>query len=254
MQQCWNGGPSVQLNISHHGDVTVIDIEEQPKSEDLDALVKRVTNFCKSGRRKFILNLRGLDRLSSTDIAALVNINDTCKEHTANLVLCQLQNKINYVLEITNLRPFFQIAENFSAAVALLGGAGAAQAAVDRANPVAAREAERRAQAMAEKFIDRAVKTRLHLRVLQLLESKRLEIISPTSLSDATGEDEGKVLPVVSDLLKLGVLREVGTRVYNYSPSPERAREIRQFLDMWNSPRYHSQILSKLLEREGNKR
>ena len=106
----------MQLNISHHGDVTVIDIESQPRSEDLDTLVKRVTNFCKGGRSKFILNLRGLDRLSSTDIAALVNINDTCKEHGASLVLCQLQSKINYVLEITNLRPFFKIAESFSAA------------------------------------------------------------------------------------------------------------------------------------------
>jgi anti-anti-sigma factor len=243
----------VQLNISHHGDVTVIDIETQPKTEDLDTLVKRVTNFCKGGRRKFILNLRGLDRLSSTDIAALVNINDTCKEHNSKLVLCQLQSKINYVLEITNLRPFFQIADNFSSAVSLLGGAGAAQAAVDRANPVAAREAERRAQALAEKFIDRAVKTRLHLRVLQILESKRLEIISPSSLSQATGEDEAKILPVVNGLLKLGVLREVGTRTYNYNPSQERAKEIRQFLDMWNSPRYHSQILAKLLEREGKR-
>ncbi|MHC4914104.1 MAG: STAS domain-containing protein [Planctomycetota bacterium] len=243
----------MQLNISHHGDVTVIDIEEQPKSEDLDTLVKRVTNFCKGGRKKFILNLRGLDRLSSTDIAALVNINDTCKEHDSKLVLCQLQSKINYVLEITNLRPFFQIAESFSAAVSLLGGAGVAQAAVDRANPVAAREAERRAQAMAEKFISRAVKTRLHLRVLQILESARLEIISPTSLSEATGEEEERILPIIADLVKLGVLSEVGTRTYNYSPSQERSREIRQFLDMWNSPRYHSQILSRLLEREGKK-
>jgi len=240
----------VQLNISHHGDVTVIDIETQPKSEDLDALVKRVTNFCKGGRKKFILNLRGLDRLSSTDIAALVNINDTCKEHDAKLVLCQLQNKISYVLEITNLKPFFQIAESFSAAVSLLGGAGAAQAAVDRANPVAARDAERRAQATAEKFIDKAAKTRLHLRVLQILESKRLEIISPATLGQATGEAEDQLLPVIVDLVKLGVLREVGTRAYNYTPTPERAREIRQFLDMWNSPRYHSQILTKLLERE----
>lgn len=244
----------MQLNISHHGDVTVIDIETQPKSEDLDTLVKRVTNFCKGGRKKYILNLRGLDRLSSTDIAALVNINDTCKEHGANLVLCQLQSKINYVLEITNLRPFFQIAESFSAAIALLGGAGVAQAAVDRANPVAAREAERRAQIMAEKFIDRAAKTRLHLRVLQILESKRLEIIGPASLSEATGEGEEKINPIIAAFVKLGLLREVGTRAYNYTPNAERAKEIRQFLDMWNSPRYHSQILSNLLAREGKKR
>ena len=244
----------MQLNISHHGDVTVIDIEEQPKSEDLDTLVKRVTNFCKGGRSKFILNLRGLDRLSSTDIAALVNTNDTCKEHGAKLVLCQLQNKINYVLEITNLRPFFEVADNFSAAVAILGGAGAAQAAVDRANPVAAREAERRAQAMAEKFIGRAAKSRLHLRVLQILESKRLEIISPASLGRATGESEAQIAPVIGDFVKLAILREVGTRTYNYTPSADHSREIRQFLDMWNSPRYHSQILTKLLEREGRKR
>ena len=169
-------------------------------------------------------------------------------------MLCQLQSKINYVLEITNLRPFFQIAENFSAAVALLGGAGAAQAAVDRANPVAAQEAERRAQALAEKFIGRAAKTRLHLRVLQLLEARRLEIISPASLSQATGEEEAKVVRVIADLVKLGVLREVGTRTYNYTPNRERAREIRQFLDMWNSPRYHSRILSRLLKREGKRR
>jgi hypothetical protein len=106
---------------------------------------------------------------------------------------------------------------------------------------------------MAEKFIERAVKTRLHLRVLQILESKRLEIISPTSLSEATSESEEIILPIVADLVKLGVLREVGTRTYNYNPNQERAREIRQFLDMWNSPRYHSQILTKLLDREGRR-
>jgi anti-anti-sigma factor len=244
-------GFGLQLNISHHGDVTVIDIESQPRSEDLDTLVKRITNFCRGGHRKYILNLRGLERLSSTDIAALVNINDTCKEHGAKLVLCQLQPKINYVLEITNLRSFFEVADSFSAAVSLLGGAAAAQVAVDRASPVAAREAERRAAQLADKFIAGAVKSRLHLRAFQLLESKRLEIISPKSLAQATGEDETKLLPVIEDLRSLGVLREVGARAYNYSPSAERAKEIRQFLDLWNSPRYHSTILAQILKREG---
>jgi anti-anti-sigma factor len=110
------------FNIAHHGDVTIIDVESQPRSGDLDTLVKRITNFCQGGHRKFILNLRGLERLSSTDIAGLVNINDTCKEHGAQLVLCQLQPKITYVLEITNIRSFFEVADSFSSAVALLGG------------------------------------------------------------------------------------------------------------------------------------
>lgn len=241
----------MQLNISHHGDVTVIDVETQPRSEDLDTLVKRVLNFCRGGHRKFILNLRGLERLSSTDIAALVNINDTCKEHSAKLILCQLQPKINYVLEITNLRSFFEVADSFSSAVALLGGAAAAQVAVERASPVAAREAERRAQQMAERFIEAVAKSRLHLRVLQLLESRRLEIISPDSIGQTTGESEEKVLAVIRDLSALAILREVGARTWNYSPGPDRAREIRQFLDLWNSPRFHSGILAKLLKREG---
>lgn len=241
----------MQLNISHHGEVTVIDLETQPQAEDLDALVRRVTNFCRGGHRKFILNLRGLERLSSTDIAALVNINDTCKEHGARLVLCQLQPKISYVLEITNLRSFFQVADSFSAAVALIGGASAAQVAVDRASPAAAREAERRAQQLAEQFIEQAAKSRLHLRLLQLLESKRLDIVSPKTVAQATGEDEERFKPVIADLHSLGVLREVGANTYNYAPNPERSREIRQFLDLWNSPRYHSDILAKILKREG---
>jgi anti-anti-sigma factor len=241
----------LQLHISHHGDVTVIDIESQPRSEDLDTLVKRVLNFCRGGHRKFILNLRGLERLSSTDIAALVNINDTCKEHAAKLILCQLQPKINYVLEITNLRSFFEVADSFSSAVALLGGASAAQVAVERASPVAAREAERRAAQLAEKFTEGVAKSRLHLRILQLLESKRLEIISPAALNQATGESEEKVLAVIKDLVGLAILREVGARTWNYNPSPERGKEIRLFLDLWNSPRYHSTILAKLLKREG---
>lgn len=246
----------MQFNITHHGDATVIDVDVQPKSEDLDALVKRVTNFCKSGRRKFILNLRGLDRLSSTDIAALVNINDTCKEHRAALVLCQLQSKISYVLEITNLKPFFQIAENFSAAVALLGGAGVAQAATERANPGAAREAERHAQALAEKFIESVARSRLHVQVLQVLlvmEAKKIEIISPAALSKDIGEPEAAVNAVILDLVNQGVLREVGVRAYNFCPSQERVREIRQFLEMWKSPRYHSQVMSKLLAREARR-
>ena len=243
----------MQLNISHHGDVTVIDVETQPRSEDLDTLVKRVLNFCRDGHRKFILNLRGLDRLSSTDIAALVNINDTCKEHSAKLILCQLQPKINYVLEITNLRSFFEVADSFSAAVSLLGGASAAQVAVDRASPVAAREAERRTAQTAEKFIDAVARSRLHLRALQVLESRRLEIISPAGLAQATSENEARLLPVIADLAALAILREVGARTWNYTPSPERAREIRQFLDLWNSPRYHSSILAKLLKREDAK-
>ena len=241
----------MQLNISHHGDVTVIDVETQPRSEDLDTLVKRVLNFCRGGHRKFILNLRGLERLSSTDIAALVNINDTCKEHGAKLILCQLQPKINYVLEITNLRSFFEVADSFSSAVALLGGASAAQVAVERAAPVAAREAERRAAQVAEKFIGAVARSRLHLRVLQLLESRRLDIVSPDSLRQSTGEPEDKLMPVIRDLVSLAIVREVGARTWNYAPSPERAREIRQFLDLWNSPRHHSAILAKLLKAEG---
>jgi len=112
----------VGLDIRHHGDVTVIEVQSQPHPEDLDVLVRRITKFCEGGHRKFILNLRGVERLSSTDIAALVNINDTCKEHGAQLVLCQLQPKITYVLEITNIRSFFEVADSFSSAVALLGG------------------------------------------------------------------------------------------------------------------------------------
>jgi anti-anti-sigma factor len=239
------------LNISHHGDTTVFDIDKQPRPDDLDNLVKRVTVFCRNGRRKFILNLRGLGRLSSTDIAALVNVNDTCKEHSARLVLCQLQSKINHILEITNLRPFFQVAENFGGAVAQLGGAGVSQLAVERANPVATQEAESRTRELAEKFIRHTVRSRLHLACLQVLESKNLEIISPASLSKAVGVKPDQITEVIKTFIKEKVLHQVGTRAYNYNPGTKQLKQINQFLLLCGSPRYYNQILSMLLKREG---
>lgn len=240
----------MDIQVSHKDDITVLQIQSQPREEDLRTLLKRITNFCRGGRKKFIFDVTGLEHLASTDIAILVNVNDAAKEHGARLVLTGIKPRVSYILDITNLRPFFEIHESFAHAVAALGG-GTDLVVRQRPGAPPVDSGERAQRRFGERMVREVAHSRLHVRLLELFSEKRLDIISVKSLAEATGEGEGAVGPVLTDLASAGLLREAGGGTYNYAPSNERAGEIRSFLKLWADPRWHSELLSLVLAREG---
>jgi len=240
----------MDLQISHRDDITIFRVQSQPREEDLRTLIKRVTNFCRGGKKKFIFDITGLAHLASTDIAILVNVNDAVKEHGGRVVLTGIKPRVSYILDVTNLRPFFEIHESFAHAVAALGG-GADMVIGQKPGSVPPDSGDRAQRRFGERFVREVAKSRLHVRLLEIFDGKRLDIISVKSLADLTGESASAVAPVLADLTATGVLREAGGGTYNYAPSAEHTGDIRNFLRLWTDTRWHSELLSLILAREG---
>jgi hypothetical protein len=100
-------------------------------------------------------------------------------------------------------------------------------------------------------FIRHVAKSRLHLRLIRLLATKHLDVVSIKTLAKTTGESQAALFKPLHDLAKAGILKGIGQgTAYNYAPSPERTAQINAFLGLWTNPKWHSELLSMILTSE----
>lgn len=240
----------MDVQISHHEDITVLALLRPPQDTEQATIVKRLRNFCRAGHTKIVFDLRQLEHITSTAIGILVQASDTVKENGGRLLLTGLHPRVERILEMMDLRSFFEIHDTFAHAVAALGG-DVSVAAQHEATGAAERAGELSRRELAEQLIHHVVHSRLHVRLVQLLATKRMNVVSVKSLAKVTGESEPALFRPLHDLAKAGILKSLGQgTAYNYAPSPERAAEINAFLRLWADSRSHGELLALVLERE----
>lgn len=94
-----------------------------------------------------------------------------------------------------------------------------------------------------ERFVRRAVASRVHAAVLDYCSKKALGEVNAVNVARALRTRIRNVLDVFSDWETCGLMRRISQFVDSFSPSPEDAADIRLFLTAWRDPSMRAGIL-----------
>ena len=103
------------------GDITVVDLALNiVYHEENEELVKFFDKLVNDGNKKIVLNLSGTIYVSSLILASLVYVHKRVSDGGGALVLCNIKEKVQEVLTMTNLDKVFEITKTKEDAVAKL--------------------------------------------------------------------------------------------------------------------------------------
>jgi len=102
------------------------------------------------------------------------------------------------------------------------------------------------------RFLLRNCPTRKHLATIEHLVKTRTTVFNPASLAKALGESAKTVTAVCADLEGRGILKPVGVKTFNYSPSPTSRKAINEVVRLSRDRGRRSKILAFVLANEKN--
>lgn len=105
------------------GDICVLDVNGRMVAETPDRVVAIVRERLREGRRKFLLNLEGVQHIDTTGLADLVESLTTVRRQGGHLRLSLVTRHVHELLRITGLVKVFEIFDVESEAVASFGTA-----------------------------------------------------------------------------------------------------------------------------------
>ena len=100
-----------------------------------------------------------------------------------------------------------------------------------------------------ERFVRRAIASRVHAKVLDYCSKKALDKANAVAVARALGTKIRSITQVFSDWELCGLMRHVSQFVSSFRLSPEDAADIRLFLSAWRDPSMRAGIL-RLTRRE----
>ena len=107
------------VNVRQRDDVTILDLKGKITigASDL-ALRQAVHDALNSGAKKIVINMKDVTTIDSTAIGELVGAYTSATNRGAKLRLSDLPDKVQFVLQITQLAQVFDIDETEDQAVA----------------------------------------------------------------------------------------------------------------------------------------
>jgi anti-sigma B factor antagonist len=99
-------------SITHRleGDVVIIEPGGREPLSDNDAgLQPLVRRLAEQGRRKFILNLKGVNYIDSTGLGAIARATITISQRDGELRLCNIARRVRDLMDAAKLTPVFQL-------------------------------------------------------------------------------------------------------------------------------------------------
>jgi anti-anti-sigma factor len=111
----------MSVESTTHGDVQILSIIGRlVEDTDVRALVNAVKAGLKDGRRKYVLDLAGVDWIYSAGVSALITVYRETTDRSGNLVLAAVTQKVKQILTITKLDRVFDQYDTVDDAVAAL--------------------------------------------------------------------------------------------------------------------------------------
>lgn len=89
--------------------VSVVTVSGRVDSATAPDLQKALQDLLDSGRNQLVLELKGVDYMSSAGLRALVSMQKAAKKNGGTLRLAQLSARVTEVLELAGLAPVFDI-------------------------------------------------------------------------------------------------------------------------------------------------
>ncbi len=101
-----------------------------------------------------------------------------------------------------------------------------------------------------KRFMRHTMSSRLHFQIMRHIYDHKSETIIPKEMASMFGEKERKIRKLLKELAKYGILTEMGREVYNYNPSGDEKKMIRELMAYFNTTEGHSKIMSYILSLE----
>jgi anti-sigma B factor antagonist len=107
----------IDINVSGVEQITLVEVSGRVDSMNANELGVALANEIDGGRTLIVLDLAGVDYMSSAGLRELVNSLKRAKRATGDLRLAQPSERVREVLEMAGLDTIFQIFETQTEAV-----------------------------------------------------------------------------------------------------------------------------------------
>ena len=108
----------LRIDVEEQGDAAVIRLVGSANMDAAADLQERLVELADAPRRRLILDLSGLDFVSSVGLGAIIAAHLRCRHHKCQISLVAPQTRILELLEVTRLTRLFTIHESVKAAMA----------------------------------------------------------------------------------------------------------------------------------------
>lgn len=98
----------MNAQVEEKGDVVVVRVEGRMDAASSPQLEKQISALIDSGHFKLILNLAGVDYLSSAGMRLMLSVSKKLKNLEGKLVVCNVHDE---VMEVINMAGFRQVLE-----------------------------------------------------------------------------------------------------------------------------------------------
>lgn len=102
----------MSLQISHHGNVVIVEVEGQLIVSNRQELKQRVLDEADAGGRKFLVDFARTGYIDSAGLGVLVSLSKRLRELGGDLRLANLNDDLQTLFELTKLDTLFQIADS----------------------------------------------------------------------------------------------------------------------------------------------
>ncbi len=101
----------MNFEISHHNDVTVVEVTGQLIVANRQELKDDVLKLLDAGSRKFLIDFRDTAYIDSSGLGVLVSLSKKIREKGGEIRLSNLNEDLRTLFELTKLDTLFHIAE-----------------------------------------------------------------------------------------------------------------------------------------------
>jgi anti-sigma B factor antagonist len=107
------------MNIKEktEGEIVVLDIEGEITFNTSPALREKLIKLIDKDNKKIVVSLEGVGYIDSSGMATVVEMLQKVKATGGHLVLCQLQEKVDGILQMMHLKDIFDIYNSLDEAV-----------------------------------------------------------------------------------------------------------------------------------------
>jgi anti-anti-sigma factor len=233
---------------------TIVYLDESYKRDAFVQLVGEVSAIAVKGRPNIILNMARLPAITSEGIGLLVLVNDKCREAGGKLVLCDVPDRVAYVIKLAGLTRFFDDAGSEENAVKLISSAAPEPQAQGEAAEGAAAESAAGPEVSEEDkvkdIITTTIKSRLHQRLVEALGSRSFKTAALADIAEMIGADRERAAGVCRDLVARAVLKTEDNEIFTFAPEGPAQQSLETFRRAWGNPRFRTRIMAWLYSEE----
>ena len=110
------------FSLSEQQSCTILSLEGEliEKNQAID-LLKKMDELIASGKTKIAINLANLKYMNSSGLNTMIQLLTKSRNEGGEVVICNMNKKINELLLITKLNTLFKVVETEAEAISLLG-------------------------------------------------------------------------------------------------------------------------------------